>query len=41
MTLFGGDFSGIERICKAHDLDYNSDSVAEFVSPQFWNSRAK
>ena len=39
--IIRGDFSGIERICKAHDLDYNSDSVAEFVSPQFWNSRAR
>ena len=36
-----GDFSDIERICRAHGLDYNSDSIAAFVSPQFWNSHAK
>ena len=40
-AVIGGDFRAIEKICLAHGLAYNSDSVAEFVSPQFWNSRAR
>ena len=39
--IIRGDFSGIEHICRAHDLEYQLDRVAEFVSPRFWNSTAK
>ena len=39
--IIRGDFSGIEHICRTHDLHFQLDRVAEFVSPRFWNSPAE
>ena len=37
-AVIQGDFTAIEKICLAHGLDYRADDVADFVSPQFWNT---